>query len=87
MIKKIPIKIKNLIIKFSLAKLKDNSKLIFKKFKVPIPPQMNEHPKRKIPEMKDPEIKYFKPASVENAELRLKQANTQKERACISIIR
>jgi len=30
---------------------------------------------KKSPEIKDPEIKYFKPASVEKAELRLKLAS------------
>ena len=42
------------------------------KFKVPTTPYKIDKPNKKIHEIKDPNIKYFNPASLENAELRLK---------------
>ena len=56
------------------GKLKSKFKLL--KFKVPKAPQIKEQPNKKIHEIKDPEMKYFSPASVENAEFRLKLART-----------
>ena len=47
---------------------KDNNKWISWRFRVPKHPYKIDAPNRKNPDMKDPEIKYFKPASLENAE-------------------
>ena len=41
---------------------------------VPKPPYIKEAPNKNTPDIKAPDIKYFKPASVENAESRLKLA-------------
>ncbi len=70
------IKIKIILVSMRYLKLisisieligKDKSKLIWLIFKVPKQPYISD-----TPNTKKPEIKYFKPASVEKTELRLK---------------
>ena len=46
---------------------------------------MKKAPNKKIPEINEPSIKYFKPASVEKDEVRLKHAKIQNDKACNSI--
>jgi len=72
---KIPINTKKWINENSFFKSKDNNNSILFKFKVPKPPYIKEQPKRKNPEIKEPETKYFNPASVENEEFLRKLAN------------
>jgi hypothetical protein len=55
-----------------VSKGKANKILKLLKFRVPKHPYNRLQPKRKNPEIKAPEIKYFKPASVEKEESRLK---------------
>jgi hypothetical protein len=50
----------------------ENNKLRALKFKVPKQPYTRLHPNKKKPDIKAPEIKYFRPASVEKEESRLK---------------
>ena len=56
------------------GKLRSKFKLL--KFKVPKAPYIKEQPNKNIHEINDPDMKYFKPASVEKAEFRLKLAST-----------
>jgi hypothetical protein len=58
-----------------LAKEKLKIRLKAFKFKVPKQPYKIEHPNKKRPEIKAPEMKYFNPASVENEESLLKLAS------------
>jgi hypothetical protein len=46
------------------------------KFSVPKQVYIIVHPNKKIPEINEPKIKYFKPASIEKAEFFLKLAKT-----------
>ncbi len=43
---------------------------------IPVHPYTSEHPNKRIPDENAPSKKYFKPASVENSELRFDAANT-----------
>jgi hypothetical protein len=45
------------------------------KFNVPSAPYINEEPNKNKHDMKEPEMKYLRPASEEEEEFRLKQAN------------
>jgi len=72
--KKIPIN-KTILILENVSKLvTETSKKIEFKFNVPKHPYIKEAPNKKNPEKKDPDIKYFNPASVEKEEFLLKAA-------------
>jgi hypothetical protein len=55
------------------------------KLVVPVHPYINEIPKRRSAEEKEPKIKYFSPASVEKVESFLAAAKTYKHKLCNSI--
>ena len=57
------------------------------KFVDPVNPYIIDIPNSKRLEESAPSIKYFKPASVDNRDVRLKAANTYKQRLCISMLK
>ena len=71
---KIPVIIPSFKKENSISKSKLNNQLKRLKFNVPKQPYTTEAPNKNIPEMKEPETKYFKPASVEKDEFLLKLA-------------
>jgi|LauGreSuBDMM15SN_2_FD.fasta_scaffold288722_2 hypothetical protein len=54
----------------------DNNKYKELKFKVPNKPYKSEQPNKKIPEIKEPDTKYLKLASVPKDEFLLNEAKT-----------
>jgi len=72
----IPIKIIYSNVELFSEKGKDNSIVKALKFNVPKAKYNKLLPSKKKPEIKAPDMKYFKPASAENEESRLKLANT-----------
>ena len=74
--KSTPIRIKTFNESNSENESKANNQFKMLKFRVPKQPYNKAAPNKKTPEMNDPEIKYFKPASVENEESLLKLAKT-----------
>lgn len=61
-----------------LNKLKGSKNKILRlfKFKVPKQPYKIEEPNKKMADIKDPEIKYFNPDSIENDESFLEEEST-----------